>query len=117
MIVYTQKNPDIQEYIQYISLMQLSSEITLVIVYKTLFRSDDVLVDIYLNEIADDTKIISGRKLTSDSIVCLPKPDIGFAYWINCVDQDGINTSLNKYNAHKFYLQFTSYEGEDWTIE
>ena len=108
--------PDIQNYMQYVSLFQISSDISLVIVYKTLYRSDDILVDIYLNEIADDTKIISGRKLTSDSIVCLPKPDIGFTYWINCVDQDGINTSLNKYNAHKFYLQFTSYEGDEWSI-
>ena len=117
MIIVTNQIPDIQQYMSSVSMVQISSDVTLVIVYKTLFRSDDVLVDIYLNEIADDTKIISGRKLTSDSIVCLPKPDIGFTYWINCVDQDGMNTSLNKYNAHKFYLQFTSYEGEDWIIE
>lgn len=117
MIIARTKIPDIQQYLQYVTLSQISPDVTLVIVYKTLFRSDDILVDIYLNEIADDTKIISGRKLTSDSIVCLPKPDIGFTYWINCVNQDGINASLNKYNAHKFYLQFTSYEGEDWIIE
>ena len=110
------KMPDISDYSQYISLEQLSSDVTIVIVFKTLFRSDDILVDIYMNEISEDSKVISGRKLSPQSLVSLPKPDIGFTYWINCVDQDGINTSLNKYNAHKFYLQFTSYEGEDWII-
>lgn len=116
MQVIINQIPNILNYSQYISLTQISSDVSLIIVYKTMHRSDDVLVDIYLNEIADDTKIISGRKLTTDSIVCLPKPDIGFTYWINCVDQYGINTSLNKYNAHKFYLQFTSYEGDEWSI-
>lgn len=109
--------PNIQDYMQYIQLEPIGSDATLVIVYKTLFRSDDVLVDIYLNEIADNTKIISSRRLTPDSIVSLPRPTIGFNYWINCVDQDGMNTSINKYNAHKFYLQFTSYEGGEWTLE
>lgn len=108
--------PDIQNYMQYVSLFQISSDISLVIVYKTLYRNDDVLIDIYINEITDDTKIISGRKLTSDSIISLPRYDLGFEYWINCIDQDGINVSLNKYNAHKFYLQFTSYEGDEWSI-
>lgn len=116
MILNTQKIPDIQNYMQYISLISISSDVTIVIVYKTLYRSDDVLIDIYLNEISNDTKIISGRKLTPDSIICIPKYNIGFEYWINCVDQDGINNSLNKYNAHKFYLQFTSYEGDEWSI-
>lgn len=108
--------PDITDYMQYITTLQVASDITIVVVYKTLYRSDDVLVDIYLNEIADDTKIISGRKLTKDSIVSLPKHDLGFAYLIRCVDPYRINTSLNKYNAHKFYLQFVLYEGEDWSI-
>ena len=116
MIITRLKNPDITDYSEYVYLQQIASDITIVIVYKTLYRSDDVLVDRYLNEIADDTKLISGRQLTSDSIVSLPRSDIGFSYWINCVDQDTINTSLNKYNAHKFYLQFTSYEGDEWSI-
>lgn len=108
--------PNITDYMQYITTIQIDSDITIVVVYKTLYRSDDVLVDIYLNEIADDTKIISGRKLTKDSIVSLPKHDLGFEYLIRCVDQFRINSSLNKYNAHKFYLQFTSYEGDEWSI-
>lgn len=114
MIITRFKNPDILNYSEYIYLKQISSDISLIIVYKTLYRSDDVLLDIYLNEMSENTKIVSGRKLTADSIVSLPKYDLGFTYWIKCVDQDGVGTSINKYNTHKFYLQFASYEGEDW---
>lgn len=106
--------PDIQNYMQYISPVSLSSDITIIVVYRTMFRSDDVLIDIYLNEITDDTKIISSRKLSTDAIMCLPKYDIGFNYWVNCVDPNNVGTSINKYNAQKFYLQFTLKEHEDW---
>lgn len=114
MQVIINQIPNILNYSQYISLTQISSDVSLIIVYKTMYRSDDVLLDIYINEMSSNTKIVSGRKLTTDSIISLPRYDIGFSYWINCVDQYDINTSINKYNAHKFYLQFTSYEGEDW---
>ena len=114
MQVIINQIPNILNYSQYISLTQISSDVSLIIVYKTMYRSDDVLLDIYINEMSNNTKIVSGRKLTTDSIISLPRYDIGFSYWINCVDQYDINTSINKHNAHKFYLQFTSYEGEDW---
>lgn len=116
MKVVINKLPDIRDYMQYSSLVSISSDITIVIVYKTLYRSDDILVDIYLNEIADDTKIISGRKLSTNSIISLPRYDLGFTYWIECIDPDNVNASINKYNANKFYLQLTSYEGDEWNI-
>lgn len=117
MKIIKQGIPDVSDNIKYITPLSLDNDVTIIIVYKTLFRSDDVIIDIYLNEISDETKVVTGRKLTCESLICLPRYDIGFPYYIKCMDQDEINTSLNKYNAHKFYLQFTSYEGEDWIIE
>lgn len=102
------KIPDIQEYSQYLSFLQISNEISIIIIYKQLFRSDDVLVDIYLNEISENTKIVSGRKLESNSLVSSPNYELGFNYYIFCIDQDDIQESLNIYNAGKFYLQFSS---------
>lgn len=116
MKVIKQGIVDVSDSIKYITPLSLDNDVTIIIVYKTMFRSDDVLVDIYLNEIAEETKVLAGRKLTCESLICLPKYNIGLPYHIKCIDQDGINASLNKYNAHKFYLQFTSYEGEDWII-
>lgn len=102
------KIPDIQEYSQYFSFLQISNDISLVILYKQLFRSEDVLVDVYLNEISENTKMVSGKKLESGSLVASPKYDLGFKYYIFCVDQDFIKESINIYNANKFYLQFCS---------
>lgn len=108
MIIANFKIPDIIDYNIYIHPVSIDGYTTIIVIFKTLFRSDDVLVDIYLNEITDDTKIISGRKLTKDSIVSLPKFDIGFPYKISCIDQDCKNISINKYNAHNYYLMFTN---------
>ena len=44
----TNKIPDIQQYSQYLSFLQISNDVSIVIIYKQLFRSDEVLVDIYL---------------------------------------------------------------------
>lgn len=104
----TNKIPDIQQYSQYLSFLQISNDVSIVIIYKQLFRSDEVLVDIYLNEISENTKIISGRKLESNSLVAPPNYNLGFNYYIFCIDQDSVEQSLNIYNANKFYLQFSS---------
>ena len=111
------KIPDISQYMQYTQSVQLSSDVTVLIVYKTLFRSDDVLVDIYLNEISENTIITSGRLLVNEATLARPKNDIGFKYSIYCYDIDDVNSSINKYNAYKFYLQFTTEEGKEWVAK
>lgn len=117
MIITTYKLPDISEYVQHISLVQIASDISVVVILKQLYRDDDILVDIYLNEISDDTKIIAGRKLTKDALICQPRYDLGFNYYVHCIDQDGTNQAIKKYNVNKFYLQFTNYDGEEWKVE
>lgn len=107
MNITTSNIPDISDYMQYMTSIQISNDISVIIIFKTLFRSDDVLVDIYLNEISDNTKIIAGRRLSENAIITLPKTDIGFNYWVYCIDQNGVNSSINKYNAYKFFLQFS----------
>lgn len=109
--------PDISDYMEYIAQYQISNDVSIIAIYKTLFRSDDVLIDLYLNEISDNTLLLAGRKLTSNSCVCYPRSENGFNYWVHCIDQDGVDSDVQKTNAYKFYLQFTSYEGEEWTVE
>ena len=117
MIISTLKIPDIKPYNTYIHQITIDGYITVIIIFKTLFRSDDVLVDIYLNEIADNTKIISGRKLTKDSIISLPKFDIGFPFQISCIDQDCVGFSINKYNADKYYINFSNNTDGDIIVD
>ena len=109
------KLPDITEYNKYIMSIPLSSDITVLAIFKQLFRSDDVIIDIYLNEIANETKILGGKKLVPDALLCLPKSDLGFNYNVYCSDIDGVNTGIVKNNVYKFYFQFTTQEGEDWS--
>lgn len=99
--------PDLNDYMKYTSTIQLGSNITVIIIFKRVFRSDDIIVDFYINEISENSKIISGKSLTANSLLCIPKPDTNFNYYINCIDQDGIDESLKYFNAHKFCLQFT----------
>lgn len=117
MNITTIKIPDISQYMQYMQTVQLSSDVTVLIIYKTMFRSDDVIIDFYLNEISENTVITSGRLLVNEAILARPRHDINFKYSAYCYDIDGVNSGINKYNAYKFYLQFTSLEGEDWVVE
>ena len=110
------KLPDISDYMQFIVPLQLSSDVSIICVFKQLFRDDDVLVDFYLSEIADNTKIVSGVKLTSNSLLCLPHYDLGFIYSIYCLNIDNINEPVTKNNVHKFYFQFVTEDGVDWDI-
>lgn len=104
--------PNIFNNVQCIMPFQVSSDITVTMILKQLYRSNDVLIDIYLNEISEDTKIIAGRKLTSGGIVCLPRYDMGFQYRIDCVDIDMIGQPLRNDNIQDFYLQFTLDDGD-----
>ena len=99
--------PNLNNYMKYIKTIQLGSDITIVIIFKRIFRSDDIIVDFYINEISENSKVISGKLLTANSLLCTPKPDTNFNYYINCVDQNGVDESLKYFNAHKFCLQFT----------
>ena len=116
MKIVITKLPDISNYMQFITPIQLGSDISIICVFKQLFRDDDVLVDFYLSEISDNTKIVSGIKLTADSLLCLPRFDLGFNYNIYCSNIDGINEPITKNNVHKFYLQFTTEDGTEWDI-
>ena len=117
MNITTTKIPDISQYMQYIQTVQLSSDVTVLIVYKTMFRTDDVIVDFYLNEVSENTIITSGKLLVNEATLTQPKHDIGFKYSIYCYDIDGVNSGINKYNAYKFYLQFTTEEGKEWVVK
>lgn len=117
MKIVTTKLPDISDYMQFIVPLQLSSDVSIICVFKQLFRGDDVMVDFYLSEMSEDTKITSGIKLTSDSLLCMPRYSIGFNYYVKCVNIDGVNEPVTKNNVHKFYLQFTTEDGEEWDID
>lgn len=114
MSIILTKIPDISQYSKYIQSVQLSSDITVFIIYKTLFRSDDVLVDLYLNEITDNSIITSGKVLVNDSVIIQPRFNDGFKYSVYCYSLDSVQSGLNKYNAHKFHLQFTNINDTKW---
>ncbi len=107
--------PTIRNYMQLTQVYQLSDNISLIVVFKNLFRSDNIIVDIYRNEITEESKIISGKSLMSNLLISPPKPEEGLNFSIFCLNKNGINESITKHNLHKFYLQFTSIlDGENW---
>ena len=110
MNICTVKIPDISKDMQFTLLQQIADDTSVIIIFKTFFRSDDIIIDVYKDDINNSSKIISGVRLTPNSLICLPNRDINFPYYINCVDQDRVSIPINKNNAHKFYLQFTSYD-------
>lgn len=99
--------PNLNDYAKYIKSIQLGNNITIISIFKRIFRSDDVTVDFYIDEISENNKIVTGKLLTANSLLCVPHTSANFDYYINCIDQYGIDESLKYYNAHKFYLQFT----------
>ena len=116
MKIVVTKLPDISDYMQFITPLQLDNDISIICVLKQLFRSDDVIIDFYLSEISDDTKIVAGIKLTSNSLLSLPNYNLGFNYSIYCSNINGVNEPVTKNNVHKFYLQFTTEDGKEWNI-
>lgn len=113
MDIVTIKLPDISNYMQFTQTCNLNNNITIVLVFKTMFRSDNVYLDIYLNDISVESKIISSRLLTKNSLISLPNRDIDFPYNIHCIDQDSIQENLTRNNLYKFYMYFTSYNNGD----
>ena len=112
MAIYTLNLPDISDYMEYLQTVQLGTENTVLLRFKTCLRSDDVFVDIFLNEISEDTKIISGRKMTPNSMISIPNSDNSLQYSIHCVDIDDTLLPINKYNLNKFMLFFQSTDKE-----
>lgn len=111
MIFKVIRMPDMSEYGQYIYTASLTADITVICVYKAINRSDNVILDLYKNDISEDTKIVSGRVLVPDSLICTPKTSQDFNYYVNCVDMDDVSCNIMPTNLSQFYLQFT--ENED----
>lgn len=110
MQISLMKLPNISTYMKFIQLFQLGPEMTLILVFRSSGRDENVFVDIYKNDISDSNKIIAGKVITLDSCLCLPKSNMEFPYYINCYDLDGRNLPLNQDTLHNFYFQFTSYD-------
>lgn len=118
MSIIMYKLPEMKSYAQLFSQITLDGDISVTISLKRLFRDSSVLIDIYKDDISEETKIISGRVLKSESMVCSPNPSLGFNYYVDCKDVNGIDETLNIDNISKFYLQF-SYcpDNKDWNLE
>lgn len=115
MILTTTKLPDISNYGEYIFPVQLNNETSVIIIFKQLFRSDDVIADFYLNEISEDSKIVAGKVLVAESTIYIPNDYVDFNYYIYISDINGVNLPITKNNVNQFYIQFTNYtEGENW---
>ena len=109
--------PNIQDYMQIGQTVTLSEDNTILIIYKRLFRSDNIIVDIYKNNISDDDKIVSGKVLCVDARLYKMNPNVDFNYVIDCVDLQAIDENITPQNLHNFYLQFTNLiDGKDWTF-
>ena len=110
MQINLMKLPNISTYMKYIQLFQLGSDMTIIAIFRSSGRDENVFVDIYRNDISDSNKIVSGKVVTLDGCLCQPNNGIGFPYYINCYDIDGKGLPLNQSTLHNFYFQFTSYE-------
>lgn len=104
------KLPNISTCMKYIQLYQLGADISIMIIFKSSIRDNNVFVDIYRDDISDTNKIISGKLVTLNSCICQPNNSMEFPYYINCYDLDGKNLPLNQDTLHNFYFQFTSYD-------
>lgn len=82
------------------------------IVFKQQFRSDDVLVNIYKNEISPYALIKGDILLTANGTVTNTNPQKEFNWNVFCANIDGTNEEINFTNAHKFYLQLEKVEDE-----
>lgn len=109
--------PNIQDYMQIGQTITLSEDNTVLIIYKRLSRSDNIIVDIYKNNISDDDKIVSGKILCINARLYNLNPNVDFNYIIDCVDLQAVEENITPQNLHKFSLQFTNLiDGEDWVL-
>lgn len=115
MILTSLKLPNITQNMLLSVNLPLSSDLTIVMIFKSLNRSDNVLLDLYQNDISEETKIVTGKILQPNSVI--KNPDSNFNYKIECVDEDGIHESVTQNNLHKFYIQFTQATNEELSFE
>ena len=115
MILTSLKLPDITQDMLLSVNLPLNNDLTIVIIFKSLNRSDNVIIDLYRNDISEETKIITGKILQPDSVI--KKPDSNFNYKIECIDEDGIHESITQNNLHKFYIQFVQATNEELSFE
>lgn len=115
MILTSLKLPDITQDMLLSVNLPLNNDLTIVMIFKSLNRSDNVIIDLYRNDISEETKIITGKILQPDSVI--KNPDSNFNYKIECVDEDGIHESITQNNLHKFYIQFVQATNEELSFE
>lgn len=115
MILTSLKLPNITQDMLLSVNLPLNNELTIVMVFKSLNRSDNVIIDLYQNDISEETKIVTGKILQPDSVI--KSPDSNFNYKIECVDEDGIHESITQNNLHKFYIQFTQATNKELSFE
>lgn len=115
MILTSLKLPDITQDMLLSVNLPLNSDLTIVMIFKSLNRSDNVIIDLYRNDISEETKIITGKILQPDSVI--KNPDSNFNYKIGCVDEDGIHESITQNNLHKFYIQFVQATNEELSFK
>ena len=115
MILTSLKLPDITQDMLLSVNLPLNNDLTIVIIFKSLNRSDNVIIDLYRNDISEETKIITGKILQPDSVI--KNPDSNFNYKIECVDEDGIHEPITQNNLHKFYIQFVQATNEELSFE
>lgn len=115
MILTSLKLPDITQNMLLSVNLPLNNNLTIVMIFKSLNRSDNVIIDLYRNDISEETKIITGKILQPDSII--KNPDSNFNYKIECVDEDGIHESITQNNLHKFYIQFVQATNEELSFK
>lgn len=115
MILTSLKLPDITQDMLLSVNLPLNNDLTIIMIFKSLNRSDNVIIDLYRNDISEETKIITGKILQPDSVI--KNPDSNFNYKIECVDEDGIHESITQNNLHKFYIQFVQATNEELSFE
>lgn len=103
--------PNISDCIECTATYQLSDDLTIIVLFKPQPRGEnDIIIDIYKNDISDANKIISGKILALSSLLCQPRTDIDFPYYLYCYDTDGTGLPLNQFTLQNFYFQFNNFE-------
>lgn len=104
--------PNVSDCIEFTSAYQLNSELTVIAVYKPLTRGDYILLDLYRNDISEANQIVSGKVLQLESLICQPNREVGFSYYVRCINQASLDLPLNQQTLQNFYLQFYSFDDD-----
>ena len=102
--------PNISDCIQFTSTYQINTELTVIAIFKPLDRENSVLLDLYRNDISEANQIVSGKLLQLNTLICQPNREVGFPYYLRCINQAGLDLPLNQQTLQNFYLQFYSFD-------